>query len=93
MSVLARQGGLVAWRLVQQPLSRVPENTMKFAVGLMLATFGSFWSGEGTGLARPGADVALLGILVLLTLVSLGWVASAPSSATRMAADPCGTPR
>jgi uncharacterized membrane protein len=61
--------------LVQQPLSRVPENTMKFAVGLMLATFGIFWSVEGTGMAWPGGDVALLGILVWLTLVSLGLVA------------------
>jgi uncharacterized membrane protein len=61
--------------LVRQPLSRVPENTMKFAVGLMLATFGTFWSGEGTGIAWPGGDAALLGILVLLTLVSLGLVA------------------
>jgi uncharacterized membrane protein len=61
--------------LVQQPLSRVPENAMKFAVGVMLATFGTFWSGEGTGMAWPGGDAALLGILVLLTLVSLGLVA------------------
>ena len=61
--------------LVHQPLSRVPENTMKFAVGLMLATFGIFWSVEGTGMAWPGADVALLGILAFLTLVSLGLVA------------------
>jgi uncharacterized membrane protein len=48
---------------------------MKFAVGLMLATFGIFWSVEGTGMAWPGADVALLGILAFLTLVSLGLVA------------------
>ena len=62
--------------LVHQPLSRVPENTMKFAVGLMLATFGVFWSVEGTGITWPGADVALLGIFVFLTLVSLGLVAA-----------------
>jgi uncharacterized membrane protein len=61
--------------LVHQPLSRVPENTMKFAVGLMLATFGIFWSVEGMGMTWPGADGALLGIFVLLTLVSLGLVA------------------
>jgi uncharacterized membrane protein len=62
--------------LVHQPLSRVPENTMKFTVGLMLATFGSFWSVEGMGMAWPGTDVALLGIFVFLTLVSLGLVAA-----------------
>jgi Ca2+/H+ antiporter, TMEM165/GDT1 family len=53
----------------------VLENTMKFAVGLMLATFGIFWSVEGTGVSWPGADVALLGIFAFLTLVSLGLVA------------------
>jgi uncharacterized membrane protein len=61
--------------VVHAPLRRVPENTMKFAVGVMLATFGIFWSVEGTGIAWPGADAALLGILVVLTLVSLGLVA------------------
>ncbi len=61
--------------LVHEPLRRVPENTMKFAVGVMLATFGIFWSVEGTGIEWPGADGALLGLLVVLTLVSLGLVA------------------
>src|SRR5215468_3796829 len=61
--------------VVDAPLRRVPENTMKFAVGVMLATFGIFWSVEGTGIEWPGADGALLGILVVLTLVSLGLVA------------------
>jgi uncharacterized membrane protein len=60
---------------VHQPLSRVPENTMKFAVGILLAMFGLFWSVEGTGLVRPGAEGALLGLLVVLTLVSLVLVA------------------
>jgi uncharacterized membrane protein len=66
---------VVVGALVHQPLSRVPENTMKFAVGLMLATFGSFWSVEGLALTWPGADGALLGIFVWLTLVALGLVA------------------
>jgi uncharacterized membrane protein len=66
---------VIVGALVHQPLSRVPENTMKFAVGLMLATFGIFWSVEGTGMAWPGADAALLGIFVFLTLVALGLVA------------------
>jgi len=50
---------VVVGALIHQPLSRVPENTMKFAVGLMLTTFGIFWSVEGTGIAWPGADVAM----------------------------------
>jgi len=62
--------------LVHQPLSGVPENTMKFAVGLMLSTFGVFWSVEGTGIDWPGGDVAVLGILCFLTLVALGLVAA-----------------
>ena len=66
---------VVVGALVHQPLSRVPENTLKFAVGVMLATFGLFWSDEGVGLAWPAGDVALLGLLVGLTGVSLGLVA------------------
>jgi len=62
--------------LVHQPLSGVPENTMKFAVGLMLSTFGIFWSIEGTGIDWPGGDVAILGILIFLTLVALSLVAA-----------------
>src|SRR5690349_17675655 len=57
--------------VVHHPLSRVPENTMKFSVGLMLSTFGIFWSGEGAGVDWPGQDLAILGILLFLTLVSL----------------------
>jgi uncharacterized membrane protein len=62
--------------LVHQPLSRVPENTMKFAVGLMLTTFGMFWSVEGTGIEWPGADISILLILGFLTLVSVSLVAA-----------------
>lgn len=63
--------------LVHQPLSQVPENTMKFAVGAMLSTFGIFWAGEGVGVDWPGSDVAILGILIFITLWSLalvGWL-------------------
>jgi uncharacterized membrane protein len=55
---------------VHQPLSRVPENTMKLAVGLMLSAFGIFWSVEGTGAQWPGADLSILGLLVFLTIAS-----------------------
>jgi uncharacterized membrane protein len=51
---------------VRAPLARVPENAMKFAVGLMLTTFGVFWSVEGAGADWPGSDAAILGVL--------GWV-------------------
>lgn len=62
--------------VVHEPLSRVPENAMKFAVGLMLSTFGIFWSVEGTGARWPGTDLSILGILAFLTLAALALVAS-----------------
>jgi uncharacterized membrane protein len=60
--------------IVHAPLSRVPENTMKFTVGVMLTTFGIFWSAEGAGAHWPGDDLALFGILGFVVLVSLGAV-------------------
>ncbi len=49
--------------LVRAPLARVPENTLKFAVGLMLTTFGTFWGAEGAGASWPGDDAAIPVIL------------------------------
>ena len=46
--------------VVHRPLSRVPENILKFGVGVMLSAFGVFWTGEGLGIAWPGQDLALL---------------------------------
>ncbi len=51
---------------VHKPLAQVPENALKFAVGLMLTAFGIFWTGEGLGADWPGADLALLGLLAVL---------------------------
>ncbi len=45
---------------VHAPLARVPENAMKFAVGVMLSSFGMFWGAEGAGAHWPGGDAALL---------------------------------
>jgi uncharacterized membrane protein len=57
------------------PLARVPENTMKFAVGVMLSSFGMFWGAEGAGAHWPGEDAALLAIIpcVLLAAVAMVW--------------------
>ena len=52
---------LVAGLIVHAPLSRVPENTLKFGVGIMLTSFGIFWAAEGAGIAWPGADVVAPG--------------------------------
>ena len=61
--------------VVRAPLSRVPENTMKFAVGVMLTSFGVFWGAEGAGVSWPGNDAALLAIVPAVVLVALGYVA------------------
>ncbi len=60
---------------VRAPLAKVPENAMKFAVGIMLTSFGSFWGAEGAGVTWPGGDAALLVIVPVVALVSLGYVA------------------
>lgn len=65
---------LVVGAMVHKPLAQVPENTLKFAVGLMLTTFGVFWIGEGLGAEWPGADLALLVIFAVLAASALGMV-------------------
>ncbi len=60
--------------VVRAPLSRVPENTMKFAVGVMLTGFGVFWAGEGVHIEWPGGEIALLVVLILTLAVSWGYV-------------------
>jgi uncharacterized membrane protein len=60
--------------LARAPLSRVPENALKFSVGLMLTTFGTFWGAEGAGASWPGGDAALLGILGFLLVISVASV-------------------
>jgi uncharacterized membrane protein len=58
------------------PLAKVPENTMKFAVGAMLSSFGMFWGAEGAGASWPGDDAALLAIIpaVLLAANAIVWI-------------------
>jgi uncharacterized membrane protein len=60
--------------LVRAPLARVPENTMKFAVGVMLTTFGIFWSTEGAGADWPGGDAALPVVLAFVLLLAFAAV-------------------
>ena len=56
--------------LVRAPLARVPENTIKFAVGVMLTSFGSYWAVEGLGVRWPGDELALLGLLTVTAAVT-----------------------
>jgi uncharacterized membrane protein len=58
---------------VRAPLARVPENALKFAVGIMLTSFGTFWGAEGAGVSWPGHDAALLVLVPVVALVSLGY--------------------
>ncbi len=55
---------------VRAPLARVPENAMKFTVGIMLSSFGTFWAAEGAGAHWPGSDASLAGVLVVMIAVS-----------------------
>jgi uncharacterized membrane protein len=61
---------VVAGVLARGPLSRVPENTIKFVVGLLLTSFGCFWGAEGAGVEWPGEDLALLGVIGFFVAVS-----------------------
>ncbi|NTF88055.1 COG4280 domain-containing protein [Agrobacterium rhizogenes] len=77
MTLYAGLGALAAFvlvmligLLVHRPLATVPENTLKFVVGLMLTSFGIFWTGEGIGADWPGADLALIAIFAIVSLVS-----------------------
>jgi uncharacterized membrane protein len=58
--------------VVHRPLARIPENTLKFAVGVMLSAFGMFWTGEGLGVAWPGADLAIVAFAALFLALGLG---------------------
>jgi uncharacterized membrane protein len=73
--------------IVHRPLARIPENTLKFGVGVMLSAFGVFWTGEGLGIPWPGGDLALVAFIAIFLLVSLLAIPAArrTSSAARLA--------
>lgn len=64
---------------LHRPVASIPENTLKFLVGVMLAAFGTFWVGEGIGVAWPGADWSLPALIVGYLAVAVGavWLARA----------------
>ncbi len=63
---------------VRRPLARVPENVIKFGVGVMLCAFGVFWTGEGMGVAWPGADLAIPVFMALFLALSLSLASDVP---------------
>jgi Ca2+/H+ antiporter, TMEM165/GDT1 family len=66
---------LAAGAILHRPLSHVPENALKFGVGVMLSAFGVFWTGEGLGVSWPGQDTALL--LFAALFLAAGLIGSA----------------
>ena len=62
---------LIIGVIIHKPLARVPENTLKFVVGVMLSSFGVFWTGEGLGVSWPGEDLALLVFAALFLATGL----------------------
>jgi uncharacterized membrane protein len=68
--------------VLHRPLARVPENTLKFIVGIMITAFGVFWIGEGLAYPWPGEDLALLGMIAALVLLSMLGVRIARGRAT-----------
>jgi uncharacterized membrane protein len=77
--VLVAAAGLA----VRVPLARVPENTMKFVVAVMLTAFGTFWGAEGAGAHWPGSDVALLVLAPAIAVFALALVALLRRTAPR----------
>jgi uncharacterized membrane protein len=73
---------------VRAPLTKVPENWMKFAVGVMLTSFGTFWGAEGAGVTWPGNDAALLVLVPVVAVAAaacIGWLRSRKTAAATLA--------
>ncbi len=68
--------------LVRAPLARVPENTLKYVVGAMLTSFGTFWAAEGAGARWPGGDASLPAVLGFVLLLSFTLVGTLRRTAT-----------
>ena len=76
---------------VRAPLARVPENTLKFIVGIMLTSFGTLWGAEGAGARWPGSDAALLVLIPAVAAVAIGLTAVLRRSRTTAPAAPAMT--
>src|SRR5277367_6656818 len=74
---------------VHRPLSRIPENALKFAVGILLSAFGTFWVGEGIGIVWRGGDLSLLALVAAYLVIGCAMAmvfrrhAGAPAVASR----------
>ncbi len=72
---------------VRAPLARVPENAMKFVVGIMLTGFGTFWGAEGAGANWPGNDAALPVVVLAIAVFAFALVAMMRKLAATPAAE------
>ena len=70
-ALLAAAAVIATGLAVHRPLSRVPENALKFVVGVMLTSFGIFWGAEGAGATWPGGDAALLAVIPSVLAISI----------------------
>ena len=88
-AVLAGVLVIGAGAAIRAPLTRVPENTLKFVVGIMLTSFGTFWGGEGLGIDWRWADLAvlpiLIGVYLVVSFVTVQWLRPTQSSTTQTA--------
>jgi uncharacterized membrane protein len=79
---------------VRAPLARVPENTMKFVVGVLLSSFGTFWLAEGVGAHWPGQDASLLGLIAWIAgcaVALVAWLRSGSAAAGTRVSGPGGS--
>jgi uncharacterized membrane protein len=87
-ALVAVLGVIVVGVVARAPLTRVPENAMKFTVGVLLTSFGTFWGAEGAGAVWPGGDAALPVLVLVIAAAALAIVGElrrrAPSIAARV---------
>jgi uncharacterized membrane protein len=79
---------IAAGLIARAPLARVPENSMKFAVGVLLTTFGVFWGAEGAGASWPGGDIALPVLALLIFAASSLMVRGLRNGRSQLAPEP-----
>jgi uncharacterized membrane protein len=77
---------VVAGAIAHAPLSRVPENTLKYAVGVLLTSFGMFWGAEGAGAHWPAGDVSIVALIAFMLALSLAFVRALQRRYAKLAA-------
>jgi uncharacterized membrane protein len=76
---------LLLGAVLHRPITAIPENALKFAVGVLMTAFGTFWAGEGIGAAWPGGALALPLLTALWAVLAVALVSAANRTATKPA--------